>query len=104
MASVFSVLASPYLNNSLPAFFIRKLGLVSGLYTAGRVEWFLFLPPATARVSKVPYLSCYKTGFSSLQNDNTRSGNILSFLLPLFQEGQLSVTGESMCTKYWLTA
>ena len=34
----------------------------------------------------------------------TRSGNILSFLLPLFQEGQLSVTGESMCTKYWLTA
>ena len=34
----------------------------------------------------------------------TRSGHILSFLLPLFQEGQLSVTGESMCTKYWLTA
>ena len=30
----------------------------------------------------------------------SRSGNILSFLLPLFQEGQLSVTGESMCTKY----
>ena len=29
-----------------------------------------------------------------------RSGNILSFLLPLLQEGQLSVTGESMCTKY----
>ena len=27
-----------------------------------------------------------------------------SFLLPLFQEGQLSVTGESMCTRYWLTA
>ena len=35
---------------------------------------------------------------------DTRSGNILSFLLPLFQEGQVSVTGESMCTKYWLTA
>ena len=35
---------------------------------------------------------------------DTRSGNILSFLLPLFQEGQLSVTGESMCTTYWLTA
>ena len=33
-----------------------------------------------------------------------RSGHILSFLLPLSQEGQLSVTGESMCTKYWLTA
>ena len=25
---------------------------------------------------------------------------ILSFLLSLFQEGQLSITGESMCTKY----
>ena len=35
---------------------------------------------------------------------DTRSGNILSFLLPLFHEGQLSATGESMCTKYWLTA
>ena len=35
---------------------------------------------------------------------DTWSGNILSFLLPLFQEGQVSVTGESMCTKYWLTA
>ena len=35
---------------------------------------------------------------------DTRSGHILSFLLPLFQEGQLSVTGESMFTKYWLTA
>ena len=35
---------------------------------------------------------------------DTRSGNILSFLLQLFHEEQLSVTGESMCTKYWLTA
>ena len=32
---------------------------------------------------------------------DTRSGHILSFLLPLMQEGPLSVTGESMCTKYW---
>ena len=35
---------------------------------------------------------------------DTRSGHILSFLLPLIQEGQLPVIGESMCTKYWLTA
>ena len=35
---------------------------------------------------------------------DTRSGHILSFLLLLIQEGQLSGTGESMCTKYWLTA
>ena len=32
---------------------------------------------------------------------DTWSGHILSFLLPLIPEGQLSVTGESMCTKYW---
>ena len=31
-------------------------------------------------------------------------GHMLSILLPQFQEGQLSVSGESMCTKYWLTA
>ena len=35
---------------------------------------------------------------------DTRSSQILSFLLSLFQEGHLSVTGESMCPKYWLTA
>ena len=35
---------------------------------------------------------------------DTRFGHILSFLLPLIQEEQLSVTGESMCTKYWLNA
>ena len=34
---------------------------------------------------------------------DTQSCHILSFLL-LTQEGQLSVTGESMCTKYRLTA
>ena len=32
------------------------------------------------------------------------SGYILSFLLLFIQEGQLSVTGASMCTYYWLTA
>ena len=35
---------------------------------------------------------------------DTRSGHLLSFLLPLIQKGQLSATGGSMCTKYWLTA
>ena len=33
---------------------------------------------------------------------DTRSGHILLFLFPLSQEGKLSVTGESVCTKYWL--
>ena len=31
---------------------------------------------------------------------DTRSGHTLSFPLPLIQEGQLSVTSESMCTMY----
>ena len=35
---------------------------------------------------------------------DTRSGHILSFLLPLIQERQLSFAGESMITGYWLTA
>ena len=35
---------------------------------------------------------------------DTRSGHILSFLFPLIQEGQLSVTGGSLGTKYWLIA
>ena len=48
------------------------------------------------------FFLCYSVRVDSKRKD--RSGNILSFLLPLFQEGQLSVTGESMCTKYWLTA
>ena len=48
----------------------------------------------------VGHLTCK----SGVHGFDIRSGNILSFLLPLFQEGQLSVTGESMCTKYWLTA
>ena len=42
--------------------------------------------------------SAVNSGFDTL------SAHILSFLLPLIQKGQLSVTGESMCAKYWLTA
>ena len=34
---------------------------------------------------------------------DTYSSHILSFLFPLIQEGQLSVTGESMCIKCWIT-
>ena len=35
---------------------------------------------------------------------DTLSRYTLLFLFPLIQEGQLSVTGESMCMKYCLTA
>ena len=34
---------------------------------------------------------------------DTRFGSILSFFLPLFQDRQLSVTGENMCMNYWVT-
>ena len=34
----------------------------------------------------------------------TRYATYFLFLLPLIQEEQLSVTGESMGTQYWLTA
>ena len=35
---------------------------------------------------------------------DTWSCRILLYLLPQIQEGQLSVTGGSMCMKYWLSA
>ena len=58
----------------------------------------VFLAGPRSTIGRAPDSEVKGPGF------DTRSGNILSFLLPLFQEGQLSVTGESMCTKYWLTA
>ena len=63
---------------------------------------FLFLPFLSSR-SKFFHLGV-DPNVGRGPGFDTRSGNILSFLLSLFQEGQLSVTGESMCTKYWLIA
>ena len=57
---------------------------------------------------RVPvYLSGYvaqSVGHLTRKSEVLDSIPTLSFLLPLIQEGQLSVTGESMCMKYWLTA
>ena len=56
------------------------------------------------------HVSVYDDNNTYLNNNHnnywfdTRSGHILSFLLPLIQEGQLSVTGENICKKYWFTA
>ena len=60
----------------------------------------LFLHEAGSRsaVGSASYSRARGPGF------DTRSDHILSCLLSLIQEGQLSVTDESMCTKYWLTA
>ena len=46
----------------------------------------------------------YQVLFSPKNNEKIFMYVVCLYLLPLFQEGQLSVTGESMCTKYWLTA
>ena len=59
---------------------------------------FWFLAGPCIAIGRAPDSQVRGPGF------DIRSGNIRSFLLPLFQEGQLSGTGESMCTKYWLTA
>ena len=57
-----------------------------------------------SRVAQILLFHRYQNLLNSGSGFDTQSGNIPSFLLLLFQEGQLSVTGESMCTKYWLTA
>ena len=56
-----------------------------------------FLSSWNDNIYNTIYTFSFGPGFDTL------SGHILSFLIPLIQEGQLSVTGESMCTKYWLT-
>ena len=58
---------------------------------------------ATLQSIKNTYTTVSLCSFVQTKELN-ETANILSFLLPLFHEGQLSVTGESMCTKYWLTA
>ena len=41
--------------------------------------------------------------FSGPEVPQSATSGPVSFLLLLIQEGQLSVTGESMCIKHWLT-
>ena len=55
-----------------------------------------FVPDAGSRsaVGNASDLRARGPGF------DIRSGHILSILFPLIQEGQLSVTGESISTKY----
>ena len=77
---------------------LYMLTVIHVTYLAQIWEGFICMGPGRVAQS-VGHLT-HKSGVLG----SIRSGNILSFLLPLFQEGQLSVTGESMCTKYWLTA
>ena len=66
--------------------------------TCGMLRVFVYLAGPRSAVGRAPDLYVRGHGY------DTRSGHILLFLFPLIQEGQLSVTGESMCAKYWLTA
>ena len=60
------------------------------------------LSPSLWETARYRLKYCLKGPLNPKQPTNQKK---LSFLLPLLQEGQLSVTGESMCTKYyWLTA
>ena len=64
--------------------------LYSALYALNKQQIESAGPRST--VGRAPDSQVRGPGF------DTRSGDTL------IQEGQLSVTGESMCTKYWLTA
>ena len=58
-------------------------------------------PPVVFRRSRVPSFSPAKHSYEEIGHEIISTA-ILS--LPLIQAGQLSVSGERMCTKYWLTA
>ena len=77
--------------NSSYSFWCRDLKLATQL----RHAWYMCI--------KQGHLAQSDSGVRGHGFD-TRSSHILSFLLPLIPEGQLSVTGESMCMKYWLIA
>ena len=48
-------------------------------------------------------VSVYASQKQSFQDQGV-AGSTVILPLPLIQEGQMSVSGESMCARYWLTA
>ena len=77
----------------------------------GGRSWGYLVKALSSINQPVPYKAGPRSAVSSTSHSrargpglDTQSGHILSFLLPLIQEGQLSVTGECMCMKNWLTA
>ena len=79
----------------------RKSGVLCSI--PGLATYFLLLL-CSHSPNDVPREPQRNVSIAAVRGAVRPSKNILSFLLPLFQEGQLSGTGESMCTKYWLTA
>ena len=71
----------------------------------GNLEfWFMCSAHCLMMPGHLAQLVGHLTGKSGVLGSIPGLATYFSFLLPPFQEGQLSVTGESMCTKYWLTA
>ena len=80
-------------------FRIRFCPLVNG----NMVLFHLYLPIRCAGPRTCSAVGSASDSRAKGPGFDTRLGHLLSFLLPLFQERQLSVTGEGLCTKYWLT-
>ena len=66
-------------------FLLKTIGIACTTADPGVMNW-------------IPALS-----FTFLVIDHEKISMVI-LLLPQIQEGLLSVTGKSMCTKYWLTA
>ena len=73
----------------------------SGLSSRLAIHLFVYLLHELGRVAQsVGHL----TRMSGVLGSIPGLATYFRFSFRFFQEGQLSVTGESMCTKYWLTA
>ena len=75
-----------------------KVGVCLANILSGNIKTLNSFARPRSPVGSVSGSRARDSGFDS------PSGHILSFLLPLIQKGQLSITGENMCTKYWLMA
>ena len=73
-------------------------------YLSTTIERPTYLSTLTSSQGRVAQSVGHPTHKSGVLGSIPGLATYFLFLLPLFQEGQLSVTGESMCTKYWLTA
>ena len=102
-------------NAFVHAVFLCKVINLKRLCSLSKEVSFNQFNPVALRKAKIVYnfgLSecsrvngvCLAQSVGHLTRKSGVLGSIHGLVLPLFQEGQLSVTGECMCTKYWLTA
>ena len=94
-----------------PRCLIRDFSLGLGLHEeskTGKASLWLYLSIVCSVAQAELSIFCTHKSFGSLIDASgsrargpgfdSRSGNLLSFILPLIQDGQLSIAGESMCT------